>query len=46
MNPDEYEVFIGYQLEKALTEEQMETVRVLMELGGLNREAIRLNQRR
>lgn len=39
--PDEYEVFIGYQLEKALTEEQMETVRVLMELGGLNREAIR-----
>ena len=41
VNPDEYEVFIGYQLEKALTEEQMETVRVLMELGGLNREAIR-----
>lgn len=39
--PDEYEVFIGYQLEKALTEEQMETVRALMELGGLNREAIR-----
>ena len=41
VNPDEYEVFIGYQLEKALTEEQMETVRALMELGGLNREAIR-----
>ena len=41
VNPDEYEVFIGYQLEKALTEEQMETVRVLMELSGLNREAIR-----
>ena len=41
MNPDEYEVFIGYQLEKALTAEQMETVRVLMELSGLNREAIR-----
>lgn len=39
--PDEYEVFIGYQLEKALTAEQMETVRVLMELSGLNREAIR-----
>lgn len=41
VNPDEYEVFIGYQLEKALTAEQMETVRVLMELSGLNREAIR-----
>ena len=41
VNPDEYEVFIGYQLEKALPEEQMETVRALMELGGLNREAIR-----
>ena len=41
VNPDEYEVFIGYQLEKALTEEQMETVRALMELGGLNRETIR-----
>lgn len=35
VNPDEYEVFIGYQLEKALTEEQMETVRALMELGGI-----------
>lgn len=40
VNPDEYEVFIGYQLEKALTAEQMETVRALVELGGLNHEAI------
>lgn len=41
VNPDEYEVFIGYQLEKALTAEQMETVKALMELAGLNREVIR-----
>lgn len=41
VNPDEYEVFIGYQLVKALTAEQMETVKALMELAGLNREVIR-----
>lgn len=41
VNPDEYEVFIGYQLEKALTAEQMEAVKALMELAGLNREVIR-----
>jgi len=40
VNPDEYEVFIGYQLEKALTAEQRETVRALVELGGLKHEAI------
>lgn len=37
-NPDDYEIYIGYQLEKPLTTEQMESVRQTMGLLGLNRE--------
>lgn len=37
-NPDNYEIYIGYQLEKVLTAEQMEAVRQAMGLVGLNRE--------
>ncbi len=37
-NPDNYEIYIGYQLEKALTAEQMGAVRQAMGLVGLNRE--------